>query len=99
MQPKEKRLGICSQDYSKRGLGLDDLILHSVADQFGHRVEVHFEHDVGAMGFCGLYAYVEVHGNFLVAFSLGQQLHNFTLARSQATGWALALRTGEWNCL
>ena len=73
-------------------LSLDDPVFHGIADQFGDGVEIQLKHDVGAVGFCGLHAYVQVAGDLFVAFSLGKQLHNFALSRCQWTRRALALR-------
>jgi hypothetical protein len=47
-------------------------------------VEVELEHDVGTMGFGGVDADVEESGDFLVAFAFGEELEDFTLARSEA---------------
>ena len=39
--------------------GLDDLVPDRIANQFGHRMESAFKHDISAMRFCGLHADVE----------------------------------------
>src|SRR5215467_8656106 len=65
-------------------LRLDDLVPDGVADKLANGVELKFTHDVGAVSFRRLDADAEGHGNFLAALALGEQLHDFALARGQA---------------
>jgi hypothetical protein len=47
-------------------------------------VKVELKHDVGAVGFGGVDAYVEERGDFFVAFAFGEELEDFAFARGKA---------------
>src|SRR6266852_2260632 len=65
-------------------LSLNDLILDGVADHFTDGMKFQFAHDVSAMGFRGFYADAQSDGNFLAAFSFGEELDDFAFAGSEA---------------
>src|SRR5208282_3920634 len=65
-------------------LALDDAVADGVVDEFDDGVNVQLQHDIGSMRLCGAHADAENSGHFLVAFALGQELHDFTLALRQA---------------
>src|SRR6266849_7547455 len=76
-------------------LSLNDLILDGVSDHFTDGMKLQFAHDVSAVGFRGFYADAESDGNFLAAFSFGEELDDFTFARGEAVaGRDFRLRGG-----
>jgi hypothetical protein len=80
----------CDAPGSKGGIPsagsyLDDLVLYGVANQFANGVQFEPAHDVGAMGFGCLDAYVESDSHFLARFAFGKKLDDFALAPGQAT--------------
>ena len=47
-------------------------------------MEVELEHDIGAMGFGGVYGDAEEGGDFFVGFAFGEELQDFAFAGSEA---------------
>src|SRR2546423_4175833 len=65
------------------GSRLDEVVADGITNQIGERIQPEFSQNARAMRLCCPDADTKRFGNFLVAFSFGQELDDLALSRTQ----------------